>query len=1459
MMALFYALDLSIIHKREDGEDIVRQLPIIRDDSFFDDVMQELLINDDTPDLSEKWDCPGLRALAIFALGLACGTLRMTPQNLYRNAQQLVEKDEELIDIAIHLKVFDFLNFTFLENPVIFKTEFFYRRLHTLFTDFIEIMHTKVTELRARADETARTVQSYQQQGLEPPTTVDNNFANLLLAIGKFYENDQLDLQLSLEYWGPMEKDPGAFHRTSSRSVCLFKFMRLAGDLLPQTLFIPYLKMLAGISGNPQSARNAFNLLKQGNGTTGSASVSWDHFFGSLARYYQALRSEQHPTTDTIYRSRLFSRAISPAEIAGLQAVLHVITVVAKHDEVARIAICEQPSYSPIPIMLGLIGCPIVIPLKTNLVLALAALGRSSETGLQIWNSLETSQIICTVPSVSNFGNRGIESELEEIESRNETYPLTRAILELIYTISCVVVPKNLGAGSRKPGLDPYLVFVIETVFLKFYNRNYKDPQEKWEVAEKCLQICDMFMQVYEPSTKDFPGGMNSNEENPTPGFHIMLQMHTKSEFLRLILHLIDESCVMLDSFAPFSGKKQLESAILYALNIIAASLEKQNVFFDTHFASNSSILMTGCSKLLLDVNPRSNRSDHMLNITKMVTYNAWLPRQSLMGAKILHYIILQPNVNNQLLGILTANERTKLEIRQGFVECLDNEFYQDGESEGLELAIKEEVFALLRDALPQSAPNVAHFLLGFDISKDIRQSNLQQAGVLDFPSTCSKSLVNMLDQYLDNVKAGRVMTDERLKMIESAYNLLYCLCFNFRTSDVFMRFLRSASSDFLCRHVSQLPFAGDGHHVLNQMTALLKSVAIELKMSAEKNQLSHFGNLCKVLLGIGSANTYNDSIQVELSHYQHSMLGFEASHSSQNKAKVSKMLCELLNCLEFELKSLDRPKWDHFDNAQMNSLFASCEMQAGNGVKLIDVKKTHAILREELNSVQSTIAAGQRQYIIQDIESIMTYVLQANQQKLLVNANVKFLEAWSQVTEIIFSIQPQFFFAPETKKNLIVEILEVLLKQVVPAQISQVIPELSNLASSTVLLLLMNLRAASSSLSMSKRNNANETSTLFFGNQTDQSTIISPTKSNSSHLKYIFKNIVEWIIVSGSSGSQKLRMNLYAALLNFIYIIKGDGSNEEASDDPKDDFYVSRLDRTIMRRKNGTDDDDASSRIEMAVGILQAFGDKLVDILCHDSTGGHDVVKMLALACVNLLLDIDTMTQFINFISTRGYLAHLIDSLLKTDQRLQRILDTKPENMKALYVYEAKMAMLTKFASSHVGAELLLEHRVIGVLSQMKVFDLHPDFQIMDMTDDDISFIPPISLRYQQILFPALSLCEVILMTLGSENQSVITQVTHFLLSHSDIVEIVLRAGTPSMNFGLLKELSALTGLIARTSSQTISDLMDPSGNHDIGAHLYRLQRLMMALFPRFILNNVNVKEVQKTYGIGKQLILFN
>lgn len=79
-------------------------------------------------------------------------------------------------------------------------------------------------------------------------------------------------------------------------------------------------------------------------------------------------------------------------------------------------------------------------------------------------------------------------------------------------------------------------------------------------------------------------------------------------------------------------------------------------------------------------------------------------------------------------------------------------------------------------------------------------------------------------------------------------------------------------------------------------------------------------------------------------------------------------------------------------------------------------------------------------------------------------------------------------------------------------------------------------------------------------------------------------------------------------------------------------------------------------------------------------------------------------------------------------------------------------------------------------------------------------------------------------------------------------MIEIVLRAGTPFMSVDLLQELSAITGLIARTANQEISSIIDPNTNQDVGAHLYRLQKLMLSLLPRFILSETMLKELSKS-----------
>lgn len=400
------------------------------------------------------------------------------------------------------------------------------------------------------------------------------------------------------------------------------------------------------------------------------------------------------------------------------------------------------------------------------------------------------------------------------------------------------------------------------------------------------------------------------------------------------MLHIIDESSVAFDTYTPFPGKAKLETCILYCLNIIEKSISQQDLFFDAHFAANCSIPLSGIKKALLDVNPRSGKADHMLNIAKYVTYNSWLPRQALIAVKILTYVARQPRIHEQLLGEFTRTTTLSNEIRHGFVECLESdvslinasevaggneiELIDDGQT--VELTIKEAIIKLLEECLPQSSPNLAHYLLGFDIN-NVRGTTLQQPGVLDFPSNCMKSLVSILDERLDLAKPR---TNVQQRLLQNAYQLLYVLCSNERTSDVVLRFLRNCN-DFLARHISALPFPeAQNPYVLNQMTGLLKCVAIELKVIAASGQVKRFGDLANILLDIvqPDAPTAAAGNPFLSNGHNATLLTSDGTTTRETADSPGLLISKLLKCLDFEVKSLERPKWDFFDNTIMDQLF---------------------------------------------------------------------------------------------------------------------------------------------------------------------------------------------------------------------------------------------------------------------------------------------------------------------------------------------------------------------------------------------------------------------------------------------------------------------------------------------------------------------------------------------------------
>lgn len=127
VMALMYALDLSALQRYEDCEQLVRRLPIVSEAGFAVGVWEVLggggggAEGGTAGAAALQWECEELRALVLYAFGLAMAGLRQAPQVLQAHAARIIDQDEVLVEAAIQGRVFEFVYHVLLENETVFK------------------------------------------------------------------------------------------------------------------------------------------------------------------------------------------------------------------------------------------------------------------------------------------------------------------------------------------------------------------------------------------------------------------------------------------------------------------------------------------------------------------------------------------------------------------------------------------------------------------------------------------------------------------------------------------------------------------------------------------------------------------------------------------------------------------------------------------------------------------------------------------------------------------------------------------------------------------------------------------------------------------------------------------------------------------------------------------------------------------------------------------------------------------------------------------------------------------------------------------------------------------------------------------------------------------------------------------------------------------------------------------
>lgn len=270
------------------------------------------------------------------------------------------------------------------------------------------------------------------------------------------------------------------------------------------TLLVPVLNLLTAFAAapDPRIAWAVYNFVQ-------GLARNWHHFLWCIHSYVVALGGEVQGNRATRLSDGPARTQLRADDVKGLVAIVSLLDKVLVHQQVRDALFrVEEEALAPIPNLFALAACQVPPELKGAIFCAIGRFAQLPEATPLIWRLLEEYQVVPTGPRQRMAGplsinastaSSGIIYELEQVEARQGSYPATEGLLVLLHSLMSCSIPNALGEGYRRPGVLPYLVFVLDHVLMRCTGRHY-DAQHHgavWRVATLALKIFLVVLQSY--------------------------------------------------------------------------------------------------------------------------------------------------------------------------------------------------------------------------------------------------------------------------------------------------------------------------------------------------------------------------------------------------------------------------------------------------------------------------------------------------------------------------------------------------------------------------------------------------------------------------------------------------------------------------------------------------------------------------------------------------------------------------------------------------------------------------------------------------------------------------------------------------------------------------------------------------------------------------------------------------
>ena len=497
-----------------------------------------------------------------------------------------------------------------------------------------------------------------------------SDIASMFTFMGLLYSSLPPDYALS--YWSATARTKAYVDHLESSARKLPSFLQWAvWSTQPQnlTMLIALFDMLTGLANGERCSELAYNFLVKGGGdgagepnapqslqSNVGPALSWYSMFGVLESWAATgSASRANPTTSAIpgvvpgsstsdvwhghhglphhqshpSQSRL---SLSQQDVLVAQSFLHLLSTVVTHSTAVRANICTHARFRAVPTLVSLIPLSIPLELKGTLFDTLSSFCQpgAGATGVgickSIWALMERLEIISVrggqvVPSAVSV--KGVEVELEEVESAHKVYPATIAFVKLLSTLihtpksipiseslstdPLVTIPENFGHPYRTPGVSPYIHFVVDNVFANIPRREYLHPSDRWRMNDACLSFVEHCLASFDIEALSTHQGTGVTEIIHAlafhPGFEIMKRLLSNSVLQTNMLSYLAEGTSGFDKGLA-EEQPFFRHTIVRALRIVVRVLEIEDLFLDVLIPMLSEA--TDDSSPTLDVHPSS-------------------------------------------------------------------------------------------------------------------------------------------------------------------------------------------------------------------------------------------------------------------------------------------------------------------------------------------------------------------------------------------------------------------------------------------------------------------------------------------------------------------------------------------------------------------------------------------------------------------------------------------------------------------------------------------------------------------------------------------------------------------------------------------------------------------------------------------------------------------------------------